>query len=315
MQNFVAKHCRTFNKATVQRDRTKYHRESTRTEDLLDDWWQEDVDFDEEEWETTLAELECSDKQANLSIRLLKQQEDNILELNKLTLDLQLHRRLVWMTDLETLGTKNDSVVAEVSVVGFELHTGKIVAENTWHLSVDEQLQAGRTVTSGTLAFWVMQSEEARKKLLLALDEHCDREALKLPVSVDFFLTDLREFVLLESLRWEQQNPELSGYTPGTYPKPLVMGNGIRFDCGKIADLYEKANRETEYPWGYAGDADVRTLHQLAPHYKYAEEFVGVPHYGLDDCKHQIKYVVKTYKTLLLAQKLLEEHNEKISKS
>lgn len=27
-RNFVAKHCRTFNKATVQRDRTKYHRPS-----------------------------------------------------------------------------------------------------------------------------------------------------------------------------------------------------------------------------------------------------------------------------------------------
>lgn len=43
-QNYVAKHCRTFNKATVQRDRTKYHRPS------LEDW-QEELDFDEKDWE------------------------------------------------------------------------------------------------------------------------------------------------------------------------------------------------------------------------------------------------------------------------
>lgn len=38
MNNFVAKHCRTFNKATVQRDRTKFHRQSLAEELREEDW-------------------------------------------------------------------------------------------------------------------------------------------------------------------------------------------------------------------------------------------------------------------------------------
>lgn len=39
MNNPVAKHCRTFNKATVQRDRTKFHRPSTNS--LMDEYLEE----------------------------------------------------------------------------------------------------------------------------------------------------------------------------------------------------------------------------------------------------------------------------------
>lgn len=51
--NPVAKHCRTFNKATVQRDRTKFHRPSNTQDQYWEDYWREDEkEFDEKEWET-----------------------------------------------------------------------------------------------------------------------------------------------------------------------------------------------------------------------------------------------------------------------
>ena len=43
MNNFVAKHCRTFNKATVQRDRTKFKREAFSLADIEDEWLDEEV--------------------------------------------------------------------------------------------------------------------------------------------------------------------------------------------------------------------------------------------------------------------------------
>jgi hypothetical protein len=39
MNNPVAKHCRTFNKATVQRDRKKFHRPSAKA--FLEEWHEE----------------------------------------------------------------------------------------------------------------------------------------------------------------------------------------------------------------------------------------------------------------------------------
>lgn len=44
MNNFVAKHARTFNKAHVHRDRTKYHRPSNN--DLLAEWYDETEELD-----------------------------------------------------------------------------------------------------------------------------------------------------------------------------------------------------------------------------------------------------------------------------
>jgi len=44
--NPVAKHCRTFNKATVQRDRTKFHRASS-NKMSLDEWYEENEGWEE----------------------------------------------------------------------------------------------------------------------------------------------------------------------------------------------------------------------------------------------------------------------------
>ncbi|AXQ66713.1 putative exodeoxyribonuclease [Vibrio phage vB_VpS_PG07] len=216
-----------------------------------------------------------------------------------------LHQHLGWMADLETLATANSAVVPEISLVAFEIDTGKIVHEMTLHLSVDEQLQAGRTVSSGTLGFWLTQTQEARDKLLLAMDDYQNQTIGKLPWGVNEALTHIRDTVRMITYQWEIQNKhKIDRDIDESGPRPLIYGNGARFDCGKVADLYERANRENDYPWGYSGDRDIRTLHSLAPSFKGQEEFEGIPHFGLDDCKHQIKYTHKIYNAILEASAL-----------
>lgn len=219
------------------------------------------------------------------------------------------HHNLIWMIDLETLATRTSAVIPEVSVVAFEIDTGRIVQEKTWNISVDEQLALGRTISSGTLAFWLTQSTDARTLLLNSMDEHCNNNCMKLPVGVDFFLEDFKDFITVHTSMWELENAErLQSYGRqiDSRPEPMLMGNGPRFDMGKVAHMYEEAGRERDMPWSYWSDLDVRALNRLAPGFKKAEEFVGVPHYGLDDCKHQIKYVAKIYQEVMKAADALK---------
>ena len=211
------------------------------------------------------------------------------------------HHNLIWMIDLETLATRTSAVVTEVSAVAFDILTGEIRTHKTWNISVDEQLALGRTISSGTLAFWLTQSEEAREKLLLSLDDHCFDNCLKLPVGVDFFLNDFKDFISLHTYHWELENQDrvAAREYQADRPEPYLMGNGPRFDMGKLAHMYEEAGRERDMPWPYGGDLCVRTLNGLQPRHKKAEEFVGIPHYGLDDCFHQIKFIVKIYKDIV----------------
>lgn len=205
-------------------------------------------------------------------------------------LNLQCHRHLNWVFDLETLGTKQDSIVTEISAVGFDIATGEVEAEKTVHISVDDQVSLGRKVSSGTLAFWLTQSEEAQEKLLLSMDEHCYRNALEMPLPVAGALYQLFDFIRTESARWGACNND-TWYSSD----PLVWGNGISFDVGKVQSLADIT--ETKVPWVYWAERDARTLVDLMPQVKreVMSNFEGIPHYGLDDCKNEIRYISQIY--------------------
>lgn len=212
-----------------------------------------------------------------------------------------MHQNLHFMIDLETLGTASDCIISEVSAVAFEIDTGKIVAERTWHTSVEDQINLGRKVSSGTLAFWLTQSQDARNKMLNSMDEFCNRNFMRLPVAIEFFLDDFKNFIQITTMQWELENKtsliEL-GRKEVDLPDPRVWGNGIKFDLGKLSSLYGK---EDNVPWEFWAERDVHTLVDLLPLAKKETKFEGTPHYGLDDCRHQIKYIVKVYQAILEA--------------
>ena len=56
------------------------------------------------------------------------------------------------MIDIETFDTTNESVVFQAAIVIFDKNHGTVYQE-TWNLDIDEQLQAGRTVSASTMAF------------------------------------------------------------------------------------------------------------------------------------------------------------------
>ena len=69
----------------------------------------------------------------------------------------------------------------------------------------------------------------------------------------------------------------------------------------EILDSYKwiKVDKHTYYEDnGLEGN-----YYDLKEHHKKETEFEGIPHFGLDDCKHQIKYLVKIYQDLMAAAK------------
>ncbi|ASV43410.1 exodeoxyribonuclease VIII [Vibrio phage JSF12] len=217
---------------------------------------------------------------------------ENILgnvDKTKLYLSPTDHLHLNWVFDLETLATEANSIVTEVSAVGFNLLSGEIVAEKTWHLDIDCQVQLGRVVSGGTIAFWLMQSEEAREKVAHASSEYCKRNGLPMPLPVGGFVLQLAHFLKTTSEAWAAEDLE------NRNPQPLVWGNGITFDLGKLHSLIRSVYGNDI--WNYSAERDARTYCGLAPSVKQAfwSDFRGIEHYGLDDCKHEIRYLVTIY--------------------
>ncbi|AKY02206.1 putative exodeoxyribonuclease [Vibrio phage vB_VorS-PVo5] len=300
-QNFVAKHCRTFNKATVQRDRTKYHRPSMREED----WFFDEDDGFEHPGVAEPKELETPSISGNVYKRsFIKQQEINMeqaialqqelhnklygnIDPDSLELSPVSHNHLNWVFDLETYATNQNAIVPELSAVAFDILSGEVFHEATFHLDVDSQVALGREVSASTLSFWLMQSEEARMKMLRADKDYCEKNAIPSPLPIAAAMGQLYSIIRTVSKTWAEQT--------GLSKEPLVWGNGITFDLGKTISLFETA--QVPLPWQFWAERDARTLMDLAPGIKaaFGKDFRGIPHYGLDDCKHELRYLSAAY--------------------
>jgi hypothetical protein len=182
------------------------------------------------------------------------------------------------MADLETLDTKDSAIVPEVSVVAFDILTGKFLGEYTAFIDIDEQSREGRTVSASTLQFWLTQSDYARSIQV---------EGMNKSQSIAKVMLGLKKFMQDICATYSENLPEA----------PYIWGNGIKFDLGKLTSLYEC--RGYDVPWAFWAERDVRTLVDLMPEAKKEQEFIGVPHYGLDDCKHQIRYLTRIYQEIL----------------
>lgn len=171
------------------------------------------------------------------------------------------------MFDIETLDNKNTSCILSIAAVEFNLHTGDI--GDTLHIRVDLQscLNEGLTIGADTIMWWMQQSDEARKRI------------------------------------YEQNGEELETALEKVYKfvnscgeKVCVWGNGATFDISILENAFYKFF--TELPWKFYNVRDVRTIVDINPKIKKECVFEGVKHDAIDDCKHQIKYLCDTYKTI-----------------
>lgn len=186
------------------------------------------------------------------------------------------------MVDLETLGTRQDAIVLEISAVEFNCHTGEIGEVFDAKLDIDEQVQYRRSLNRETLQWWFKQDEEARKNIF---DEDVDIIRFNIP----WVLAEFSNFV-------ERCNNKCNSDSDRRVVK--LWGNGSLFDLGILQNMYETCLPNMKLPWKFWAVNDVRTIVDLNPDVKRNCKFDGTPHCAVDDCKHEIKYLVETLKTI-----------------
>ena len=163
------------------------------------------------------------------------------------------------MLDLETLGTGSNAVIVSISAVVFNRATGETGAEFEVGVNLDEQIAKGATIDGSTVMWWLSQDKEAQNELTRLM-----------PLRVDEALDRYDAFVLQ------------SGITN-------VWGNGATFDNVILSNLFKRHDKK--YPTPFWADRCVRTFVDLSNIDKSQIPFEGIPHRGIDDCKHQIRYM------------------------
>lgn len=186
------------------------------------------------------------------------------------------------MVDLETLGIRQDAIVLEISAVEFNLHTGEIGEVFDVKLDIDDQLRYGRSLNRETLQWWFKQDEEARKNVF---DENADIIRCNMPMA----LAGFSDFVA-------RCNNKRNSDSDRRVVK--LWGNGSIFDLGILQNMYENSIIKMKLPWKFWAVNDVRTIVDINPDIKKNCKFDGTPHCAVDDCKHEIKYLVETLKTI-----------------
>lgn len=188
--------------------------------------------------------------------------------------------RMDIMVDIETLGTKSDSTIIQLSAVAFDIRTGEQL--HTFNQVADiTKNEQPLQVTGSTLQWWMKTNKELFATLLTEGKESS-------------------EDVLRAFHAW------VIGLAKD--PKELYLwGNGILFDNKMIQHQLE--NLGLSYPIFYRNDRDVRTLLELASvKMGISEQEIRervqkkerVAHNAFDDVLNQIDLVVYCYDDIVL---------------
>lgn len=141
-----------------------------------------------------------------------------------------MQQELHIMIDIETLGTRANTVVGEVGWAVFETHANTVNYSGSWHLNMQEQV-GKRSIHISTLVWWSEQAEEARRNLFS-----------RNYVSVETFLNEF-----LNGISWHN----IQG----------VWSHGLGFDVPILEDLHKQYGKVV--PWHYRTPRDTRTLFWL----------------------------------------------------
>jgi hypothetical protein len=177
------------------------------------------------------------------------------------------------MVDIETLATKTNAVIPQISAVRFCPITGETFDEFDIKISIQSCLDLGLIIQESTLKFWLRQEDDAREVVLNPKNKLVEFD-------IKSALTAFRMF--------------LSNCGGGSNVK--LWGNGPSFDASKLKYCYDAIKETT--PWKYYNERCVRTIVAFNPEFKNTLEFTGIKHNGIDDCKHQVKYVSQTLNSI-----------------
>lgn len=175
-----------------------------------------------------------------------------------------------WMLDLETGGTRADSVVLQVGAACFvqrDDFTLDIVDTVSATLEATTQRVRGRSLSIDTMFWWLEQKQAARSAVLGATQEDTE--------------------VVLGRFKLEVE------------PDDRVWGNGASFDNAIFESLYQSYNIKA--PWQFYNNRCFRTMKSCFP-LATKPAFVGAPHIALDDAAHQVAHlseICRAYKITL----------------
>lgn len=165
------------------------------------------------------------------------------------------------MIDLETLGTKSNSVILSIGVVQFDL-IGNMLDRFHEGIEIQSCLDVGLQVDGGTIAWWLDQKHENIQRL---------NSLSKSPLYI--VLNALEDcFKLADKL--------------------YMWSHGSNFDLVLLENAYKAISREVW--WEYRNVRDTRTLFDLA-NYEYISKG---GHDALEDARNQAKAVQEAYQKL-----------------
>ena len=175
--------------------------------------------------------------------------------------------------DLETWGKKPGCAIRSIGASVWNNTTGKRVPDAPLlYVNVCKKscFDKGLVFDADTVRWWEKQGNAA--KAALEVDQ----------VSLTQALTELRAWYRAVI------------HTHGRHVS--VWGNGKEFDVSILEACYAAIHQPA--PWPFWASADVRTVvllgQMLGIDVKGATEFVGTPHYALDDALHQGGYTADT---------------------
>lgn len=185
------------------------------------------------------------------------------------------------MLDLETLGQEPGSVILTISAVQFDIKTGQTGLVFHDSINLESSLRFGLKIDPDTFKWWLGRSEESRTALNNDLDKGSDIRDVLCDFSA--FLSSLPHASLRQ-----------------LYPKQdiIIWGRGPCFDMGLLTYAYKAIN--TNCPWNFRNERCVRTYESIRPDIKAEtdKEERGTLHNGVDDAKHQIKYITRIHNAI-----------------
>lgn len=141
------------------------------------------------------------------------------------------------MIDLETFGTRSNSVIVSIGAVAFDPCSAAI--GDRFHHAIDVRTATNRglKIDSSTVLWWVEQSAEARSALV---------DKVKRASSLEWVLSQFSSFLLRVAGSQYQVKDA------------LVWGNGADFDLALLQQAYEAIGQEK--PWKYNASRCYRTM-------------------------------------------------------
>lgn len=184
------------------------------------------------------------------------------------------------MLDLECADANSfKPVIIEIGAVNFNIDTGEELSSFSTLINFESCIEKGLETSPGTMGFL-----HGNKTLAATLEK-----SKASPVTIVEGLMNFTHWIK----ECQYNNPRM---TPR--PEVLVWGNGSVADNVWIKSAYRACGMGNKIPWMYYGDRCVRTVVQecfdvTGKNYMREEKRVGTAHVAVDDCRHQVRYLVK----------------------